>query len=643
MDSIRNSPATTALFEFAGFRLDGKKRLLLNAEGEPIDLTARAFDTLLCLLEHHGETVSRQQIIDAVWPNSVIEENNLNQAISAVRKALGDHHDKNKIIVTIPGRGYSLVADIAYPNGSAAIEMPGSPVLQKPERKPSIPLIGSGLALVLLVFAIINLYPVNEEIVDKSIAVLPFTDLSERGDQKYFSDGLSEELMYQLAEIEGLRVAGRTSNFSIKGANEDLPGIGEKLNVAHILEGSVRKDGDQLRITAQLINTADGFRLWSQTYDRRLDDVFAIQLEIAVAVADALSVTLGVEAASLALGGTENIEAYDRYLRARALYNGAVADRFDRAVDLFHEVIALDPDFARARAGLAATLVEVRLFFPERQLETIAALEEARADALAHAPDNWATHFVSATLHRQRHEWADADRAFTRATELSPGSAFIGNDHWGSMLLGSGQTDDAIAILETSVRIDPLSRVSSILLEQALTIAGRSEEAEAEYQRSQDLPGGGGGFDFVALMRVWNGADADLIAARYERFAGDPSVPPLWAEVRSVLDDPDAALSLIRSAQDEPAYQDWLNLWLIGLHASRYGDTELALKVLRRDFVEMRQIVIFPLWFPDMRAARRDPGFKDIVRDLGLVDYWRETGNWGDHCRPLGSEDFECF
>ena len=185
---------------------------------------------------------------------------------------------------------------------------------------------------------------------DKSIAVLPFVNLSSDQEQEYFSDGLSEEILNQLAQIDDLRVTARTSSFSFKGRNEDLRVVGRQLNVRHLLEGSVRKAGNQLRITAQLIDATDGSHVWSRTFDRELDDVFAIQEEIAMAVSDTLSVALDVGTMARTRGGTTNLEAYDKYLRARALdrQRGTGADLV-QAAQYYREAVALDPAFVRSR------------------------------------------------------------------------------------------------------------------------------------------------------------------------------------------------------------------------------------------------------------------------------------------------------
>src|SRR5690606_35927578 len=213
--------------------------------------------------------------------------------------------------------------------------------------------------------------------------------MSPERDQEYFSDGLSEELLNTLSRIPVLRVAGRTSSFAFKGREVDLRDIGAQLGVANILEGSVRKSGDRLRVTAQLINAADGYHLWAQTYERRLDDVFAVQEEIARAVAEALSITLGVDrSVGPATAQTADVEVYDLYLKALGLVRDAGSPLdFLRAAYIFRAVLALDGGFVRAHAALASTYVPIAVLFPERAAQSMAELEDDVAGALVNAPD----------------------------------------------------------------------------------------------------------------------------------------------------------------------------------------------------------------------------------------------------------------
>jgi TolB-like protein len=476
-----------------------------------------------------------------------------------------------------------------------------------------------------------------------SIAVLPFADMSPEHDQEYFSDGLSEELLNQLAQIGKLRVIGRTSSFAFKGQNRDLREIGEKLGVAHVLEGSVRKAADQLRITAQLIDAGDGAHLWSHTYDRRLEDIFAIQDDIAHAVAEALKVTLGVGETAASSTRTDNVELYDLYLRARGLYHSGGPADFQRAAELYREILARDAGYGPARAGLVIVLHYSLIFFPERVPEFRHALEAVVEDGAAQAPEDWSTYLARGVLHWQRQEWLDADHTLAAAEAHAPRSHDEIDELRPYFQLCMGRAEDSTETLRARVSGDPLSIPNSIDLQIALTMAGRSDEAEAEYQRSRDLPHTREDPETLALFRDLGSGDAALVNARFDRYLSRQNISLAWIpRLREVYDDPDAALAVIRAADSDPGSQDTMRRWLLSLYAGYYGDAELAFAALRRS-VELESTIVLKLWFPQLAAARRLPAFKDIVRDLGLVDYWRETGNWGDFCRPLGDDDFECF
>jgi serine/threonine protein kinase/tetratricopeptide (TPR) repeat protein len=479
-----------------------------------------------------------------------------------------------------------------------------------------------------------------------SVAVLPFVNMSPDPDQEYFADGLSEELLNQLAQIKGLRVAARTSSFYFKGKDVDLNEVAAKLGVSHVLEGSVRKAGNQLRITAQLITTGDGYHLWSETYARTLDDVFAIQEGIAGAVAGALSVTLGVGVPEAAPGPTEDVEAYDLYLRARAPYNRRRPEDLARAAELFSQALARDPAFSRARAGLANTLLWERIYVPERWAEAERALAQTVAEARAQAPDDWATHMASAALHMQRGEWVDAEAALARTTALAPPSEPEVIELHARLLLHLGRVEAALDVLRVAALSDPLSTNTSFFVQYALYMLGRSGEGETEYRRSLELPGVDAREDIhhIALMRIWDGPDAALIERRFDAFLVRRTLSTTWCDkVRAVCHDRDAALSVIRAAYDDPDNGDPTRLGLLAAYAGHYGDQDLALAALRRSLVDFRGFSLVILWWRALARARRLAGFKDLVRDLGLVAYWRETGNWGDFARPVGEDDFECF
>jgi TolB-like protein len=474
-----------------------------------------------------------------------------------------------------------------------------------------------------------------------TLAVLPFVNLSSDPEQEYFSDGLTEEILNQLAQIKDLRVTARTSSFAFKGKNEDARVIGEELGVANLLEGSIRKDGNQLRITAQLVGSKDGVHRWSQTYARELKDVFAIQEDIAKDVAEALSIALEVGKASGRKRGTASLEAYDNYLRAAALARQGTVEGARRAIKLSRNAVALDPAFVEAWAGLLATLNNVLVQDPAAGADERREMEVVRAKITSLDPDNPAMHGLRAIDFLQRGEWAESEAEARAAMKLDPANTG-GNS---LVLLATGRVREALQYIERARLADPLSKGASMWLQIVLDQAGRVDDAQTEYLRSKDLVGDDGAPDWYALRRLWAKSDSPPALVK-EKFGlalkGMNQPMELDRFLMERLDDKVAARAAIRKAFDDPASQNVSRLNRIVWYADHFGDKDLALAALRREFIDLHGNYWTYLWDPYETGLRSDVRFKDIVRDLGLVDYWRSSGNWGDFCKPVGKDDFEC-
>src|SRR5215472_6192175 len=309
------------VYDFGDFRLlAAERRLTARSDGRPIELTPKALDTLHFLLQHPGELLDKSTLLAAVWPNVVVEENNLNQVVSTLRRALGDGSGGRRFIITVPGRGYQFVA----------------PVREVHQDTPSPTAAQATTAI------------------RKSIAVLPFASLSSDPEKDYFGDGIAEELIHLLARVPGLKVPARTSSFAYKGRNVDVRQIARELGVGMLLEGSVRSAGDSIRVTAQLVDAESGYHIWSQTFDRQFADVFKLQDELAGAIVHKVAPNLGSSSRQSLQDDppTHNVEAYRLYLQARAMFLsvGLTPDKVVRMAEMLEGSIVLDPDFARAHA-----------------------------------------------------------------------------------------------------------------------------------------------------------------------------------------------------------------------------------------------------------------------------------------------------
>ena len=385
----------------------------------------------------------------------------------------------------------------------------------------------------------------------RSIAVLPFVNMSADPEQEFFSDGLSEEILNLLAQIRDLKVIGRTSSFAFKGRNEDLRTIGHTLGVAHLLEGSVRKAGNDLRITAQLIEVEGGSHLWSQTYDRKLENVFAIQSEIAGAIAEALKLNLvGPGQATPVAQPAASLPAYELFLHARRLIHGRTRSGIEAARQLLDEALALDPDYAPALAASAQAvlLLNNRISgYGDIPVDQAAAMAQPLLDrALALDPNLAEAHAAQGMLFDQQGDSARAEAALARALALNPNLADA--LHWQAGLLGdAGRLRDQLAVRQRLAEFDPLNVANLLNLNFALRDSGKRTEAEAVATRLlRAFPDNPQGYGARALDLLDAGrlAEAQGPAARMLALEAGGWSPLLNALVYYGLGDFDRVLSL---------------------------------------------------------------------------------------------------
>jgi TolB-like protein/DNA-binding winged helix-turn-helix (wHTH) protein/Tfp pilus assembly protein PilF len=499
---------------FKAFRLDPTNHLLWRND-ERVPIAPKSFDVLAYLVEHAGQVVTQDEILEALWPETYVNPEVLRKYILEIRKALGDRADKPEFIETVPKRGYQFIAAVT---DESTAERPDALTSQPTEEQgtkkndgsaisPSgrelssgkrglwklviIPLLAivaaAGLGLYLLLARSGRNAP---PLTDKSIAVLPFADMSPARDQEYFSDGLAEQLINDLAKVSGLKVIGRSSAFQFKGKNEDLRDVGRKLGVANVLEGSVSREGNHVRITAELIKADDGFQLWSQTYDREIEDIFAVQDEIALAATQALQLKLlGADGQPVApILRSTNPEAYQAYLQANYFWGrGTGKEELGKALGYADTAIKLDERYAPAwalRAAAQNTMAEVGLS------DVTGGFRKARDDAeraIALDP-TLASAYLALARTQIYHDWDwdSADTSLTKAAALEPGSAevFRMRSYLSRVL---GNLEQAIELYEQAVALDPLRANSHLGLGYLLYMAGRYNEAQAALQKTLDL------------------------------------------------------------------------------------------------------------------------------------------------------------
>ena len=465
-----------------------------------------------------------------------------------------------------------------------------------------------------------------------SIAVLPFVNMSSDPEQEYFSDGLAEELLNQLAHLSNLRVIGRTSSFAFKGKNQDLRAIGQALGVDHILEGSVRKAGSRVRITAQLIDPATGSHLWSEAYDKQLGDIFAIQEEIARTVAANLRVTIDNDLGEV---NTRNLEAYDEYLRAMRGDGGLeTIGHLERAVEI-------DPQFTGAWLKLVAAYNGAIIALPERTSEFVTKQNRSLNRALQLAPESAPVKVALAGREAAKGNLARAEQLLAAIKDLPPGLTQDGYLSYATFALAVGRPRDAIEVLERLRQSEPLSTLPSLLLQICYEMIGEDDLAEAEYPRSLSIGVDSELVRGTVVVRAMTRKDRQAVRKAAE--AAGP-VPEVNQEMLPYLDNPAAGVAEQRRKINDSSFSPSIvRSAVIAQWAAYLGDPALSLQALRTmPRLGPSGSVLFSLWRPIEKETRRLPGFKDYVRELGLADYWRTTGKWGDFCKPVGEKDFEC-
>jgi TolB-like protein len=480
---------------------------------------------------------------------------------------------------------------------------------------------------------------------DVSIAVLPFVNMSSDPQQDYFSDGLAEELLNQLAQIPGLRVIGRTSSFVFKGRTGDLRQIGQTLGANHLLEGSVRKAGDRIKITAQLINAADGSHLWSEAYERKLDDVFAIQDEIAHTVAEQLQFKLGVQ--DLNTGGTKNVAAYDEFLNGRELLNSNDDVSLVAAVPHLERALALDPDYMSARLWLIDAYLRAALGNPEPRSEIIRKQEQAIDEVVRRAPDSPEASFALSYRAGRGRDLVQMERLLRDAATIPESTGTRARLRYGQFLMGVGDTRAALRELEAVRRNDPLDAFSHTQTILALEVAGELAQAERDTEDFLNKPGGNAQAVYGTLITLaMDQRDETKLRRAVQLGVAAHAISAEQAvQTERMLKEPAAELRNLRKEVASTGYRGDVFLASgIATRAAFLHDNVLSQQAMRALFSQnfSFETIAFSIWRPVMREVRADPAFRKLLHDVGLVDYWRKTGNWGEFCKPISTDDFEC-
>jgi TolB-like protein/Tfp pilus assembly protein PilF len=461
----------------------------------------------------------------------------------------------------------------------------------------------------------------------KSIAVLPFVNMSGDPQNEYFSDGITEEILDALAQLPNLKVAARTSAFAFKGKAEDLRKVGEVLDVATVLEGSVQRAGDEVRITAQLIDTRTGYHLWSEKYDRKLTNIFAVEDEISKAIADKLKVQLaGGGGSTLVAQKVIDPRAHDFYLRGLPLV-AARGPALREAVADFQQAVATDPDYAQAWAALAEAQMLLPHYFLASAETAFPAGEAAAKRALAINPNAASAYVALAMMYRVQWKWKEADEAFQRALKIAPGDAEAA-DQYGQYLLAAGRVDEALMQIDRAQRLDPLSGIIGVTRVNVLTALHRFDDAGEQAHRVTTLhPEYALGYFVAADVAIYrlNYAEAKAQLAAGAKLVGESAdvymlaingiaYPAQRAAARAAVL---AASADTHQRLSVPARIKWLML---------LDDHDDALKAMQ----QIGHEIVFGEdnpWQPVFDPVRNDPRFKAALKRMGLPSAPKGAGS----------------
>jgi DNA-binding winged helix-turn-helix (wHTH) protein/TolB-like protein/Tfp pilus assembly protein PilF len=613
-------------YEFGRFRLKVAERVLLR-EGEPVPLTPKVFDILVTLIEHGGQVVAKDDLMKRVWPNTFVEEGNLTQNISLLRKALGETPGGVQFIETVPRRGYRFVAETTHSTNGSDISKPAATA--QPEA-PVVPIPNSQLAGIkrtplyaiaagIVVIGIIGIVyftgwgKAGNSSGIQSIAVLPFVDESADPDGEYINDKISESLINSLSKLPQLRVVPRSVVAGYKGKQIDPRKVAEELNVRAVVTGRMRRHGDIVSIQADLIDVENLAQLWGQHYDHKVSDVLLVQDDISRDIFENLRLKLNVEE-------KKQLEAYRLYLKGRNAWNKRTGDALQQAIEFFNQAIAIDSNYGAAYAGLADCYnmlvvygrLEPKEGFPKAKEAAERALEIDESSAEAHS---------SLAFIKFRWDWdrAATEREFQTAIRLKP--AYAPAHQWySSYLVAVERFDEAIAEAKRTEELEPLSFVASSHLGWIYYLSGQNDKAIEQCKKILELdPSSFPARRYLGLAYEAKGMYAEAIAEFQTgvKLSGSPLMLALLghayaasgktAEAKQVLND-------LQQLQD----QRYVSPYTVAAIHAGLGDRDEAFKWLETA-VESRDIWLMNLKvdpvFAKLRSQRQ---FTDILARIRL-------------------------
>jgi len=611
-------------YDFGSFSLNATKRLLY-CKNEPVQLAPKVMDTLLALVQNRGRALSKDELLQLVWGDTVVEEGGLARNVSLLRRALGERPDHHEYIVTLPARGYQFVAEVHESwdtdNGSAAATTSSQPEVRRKggllERRR---LILTGAVLVVALGSILIVFRPSQSAAlprIRSIAVMPLVNLSSDPTQDSFADAMTEALINSLAQMRALKVISRTSVMRFKGTKRRLPDIAQELNVDAVMEGSVQRAGRKIKITTQLVYAPTDTHLWASEYEREMTDILKLQGEVARAVGEEIRIQISAEEQNRLISSIPvDPAAHEQYLIGRYHLWKYNEHDLKLAADYFESATRIDPSYAPAYAGLshawwARAIFGEKPFEETRSPSTLAARKAVELDSgLAEARVS-----LGRAKYTYDRDWTGAETEFRRALEIHPNS-LDAHYFYAMLLMGVGRLPEAIAHMQRAEQLDPLSSTVQSGLGRILYRARRFDDAARRLSRAIELePRNHAAYARLADVYSQLGRHADAIAA--------------WEKARASGGGELAHLAQLyaRAGRQQEARQmlkdmEALSVDSRGVAAGAYaalGEKDESFRLLFKIAEERNDLVIFLKADPPLDPLHSDPRWKELLRRLGFT------------------------
>jgi TolB-like protein/DNA-binding winged helix-turn-helix (wHTH) protein/Tfp pilus assembly protein PilF len=639
----------SCVFTFADIEVREREFCVVK-NGEVLAVEPKAFRVLLCLIRNPRQLVSKDELLDAVWNDCSVSENSLTQCVTRLRRALGDDTHEPRYIATVPTLGYRFLQEVQVADdghhalgipvqnghvtesGATESERPTGdrlprPRVQSPQRwAAGLATIGVVVIVGIIVVVAVGRFPRSiaqkaPSISVHSLAVLPFESLSKDTEQEYFADGMTAELITELAQIPSIRVISRTSVMRYKRIRAPLGDIARELGVDAVVEGEVFRSQNRVRVTAQLVDTSTDRHLWSETYERDLGDVVSLQADVAQSIARAIGARVTpAEESHRASTRRVNPDAYEAYLKGRFFIEKRTTTGFNRAVDYFQQAVRIDPRFAEAYAGLARAYNALGTYGILRPNECFPKAREA-ADKALQLDDTLSEAYTARgfTWTMYERDWSAAEQDFRRAIVLSPNDADA-HHGYSEHLTNVGRAEGAISEMERARELDPLSLPINATLGRTYRDARRNQEADVQCRKTLELDP-----DFA--MGHWCLGVTDVAEKRYTdavtemQRANTLGAAPLYTwglgYAYAVSGDRTRAKTIVDALEKRPG-----NAYMPAYYiASIYGaldEKDLAFTWLQRAYAQRDPQITYLLLDPFMDPLRSDPRYDALVRQVGF-------------------------